>query len=85
MHVSLKKIQIRKIVKILKKEFPNLQVIYLFGSFAEKKSNQKSDIDIAFLSSNKTDSFKIFRAQEKTASILAQDIDLINLKETSTV
>ena len=48
--------------------------------------DQSSDIDVAFLSDNKVpDQYEIFGIAQEIASILHQDVDLIDLSLASTV
>ncbi len=59
--------------------------IFIFGSAAEGYFRKDSDIDIAFYSDKKIKPYDIFIIKEKLADIVKKDIDLVNLRETSTV
>ena len=61
-------------------------LIILFGSTVKGNVHQSSDIDVAFLSENKVpDQYEIFLIAQELASILHQDVDLIDLSQASTV
>lgn len=47
----------RKYVKFLRKTIPNIKKVYLFGSFAKGNTNVDSDIDLAIVFENLSDSF----------------------------
>lgn len=68
------------IVKILTDEIESIELITLFGSATNLyyKKN-KSDIDIAFLALKTVYNLQRWDAQEKLASLLNTDIDLVNL------
>jgi predicted nucleotidyltransferase len=59
--------------------------IYIFGSAAEGYFREDSDIDIAFYSDKRINPYDLFIIKEKLADIVKKDIDLVNLKEASTV
>lgn len=76
---------LRKSVKILKESISNLHLLYLFGSHASGDSTDQSDLDLAFLSDHPLDSLERFNLQEKLASELGMDVDLVDLKQADTV
>lgn len=76
--------KLEKVVDLLKIEVAPI-IIYLFGSAARNELREDSDIDIAFLSDNNIDAYNVFMIAQKIADILKRDVDLINLKESSTV
>lgn len=59
--------------------------IYLFGSYAENRVTRESDIDVAFLTLEKIDSVQKWRIQEKLASQLNMDVDLVDIKDASVI
>jgi len=63
----------------------NPYLIILFGSYVKGNFRNDSDIDIAFLSDNKFSNYEIFMFSQDLANILKHEIDLINLKNASTV
>ncbi|GGJ66711.1 putative nucleotidyltransferase [Anoxybacillus voinovskiensis] len=61
-------------------------VIYLFGSVATGHVRYDSDIDIAFLSDERSlDHYERFMLAQQLAERLQRDVDLIDLKQASTV
>ncbi|WP_294706016.1 nucleotidyltransferase domain-containing protein [uncultured Fusobacterium sp.] len=71
------------IIKKLKRFNP--EFIYIFGSYASGKLRKESDIDIAFFSLNKLSSFDIFLCAQEISLQLKREVDLIDLKNSSTV
>lgn len=59
--------------------------LYIFGSAVEGYFREDSDIDIGFFSDKKINGYDIFMIKEELADILKRDIDLVDLKESSTV
>lgn len=75
-----------KIIKILSDEIEGLELITLFGSATGPAYQQnKSDIDIAFLASKEINNIQRWDIQEKLASVLNSDIDLVNLSTSNDV
>ena len=64
---------------------PDLLGIYVFGSYADNTSTADSDIDIAFLTYSKISAIKKWEIQEELASVLVIDVDLIDLKDATTI
>ncbi len=69
--------------------FPDLQAIYLFGSYATEQENAESDVDIAVLLPHRhaknTDLKTWLAIQQNLADALDKPIDLLNLRQVSTV
>lgn len=61
------------------------ETIYVFGSYASGETHNKSDIDIAFLSKNKIGKYDIFMKAQEISSSVNKEIDLVDLKDSSTV
>lgn len=61
------------------------EFIYIFGSYALGLQNSQSDIDIAFYSKKAYSSYDIFILAQKLSSELGREIDLVQMKESSTV
>jgi len=59
--------------------------VYIFGSVAKGIENDKSDIDIAFYSRNSYEPFEIFMLAQSIGKALKREVDLIQLKDSSTV
>ena len=68
---------------LLVKLSPSL--IFLFGSAAEGNFRAESDVDIAFLPNVAVDRYDVFLLAQEIATSLGRDVDLINLREASTV
>ncbi len=74
-----------EIIKSLRKNIPNLEAIYLFGSQADKSANPDSDWDFSYLSRTKiaaTERWKLKSALETNLDI---NLDLIDLYQADTV
>ncbi|MBW9145488.1 nucleotidyltransferase domain-containing protein [Clostridium sp. CM027] len=68
---------------LIKKIKPFL--IYIFGSYAKGTSRANSDIDIAFLGDEAFSEYEIFMISQEIASLLNREIDLVDLRKSSTV
>ncbi len=64
---------------------PDVLAVYLFGSQAECSADEHSDIDVAVLASKRIEPYARFRLQERIASTLGRDVDLVDLRQASTV
>ena len=73
------------IAEFLKDQIPGLIAIYIFGSMADNSATPESDIDIAFLTFRKISAVEKWKIQEELASKLNQDVDLIDLKNATTI
>lgn len=60
-------------------------IIYIFGSSVKGAFREDSDVDIAFFSNRDFSEYEIFMMAQELADILKRDVDLINLKNASTV
>lgn len=67
------------------KRLPSLRLLYLFGSQASGDARPDSDWDIAFLADGDLDNVSRWHIAEELAAELGQDVDLVDLKEASTV
>lgn len=76
---------IARIVSHLNKAIPDIQLIYIFGSQSEGNSTFQSDIDIAVLSQQPIDNVKRFDIAQNLAIQLDVDIDLVDLRNASTI
>ncbi|QTL97423.1 nucleotidyltransferase domain-containing protein [Iocasia frigidifontis] len=61
------------------------ELIYVFGSYSKNNERKDSDIDIAFLSENEVDEYQIFLFAQKLADKFKKEVDLIDIKQASTV
>lgn len=62
-----------------------IELAYLFGSFATGHANEESDIDIAILSSVPLSSVEVWEMAQTLAKLLKKDVDLIDLMNCNTV
>jgi uncharacterized protein len=80
----LESCDIDKTIKYLTEKLqPNF--IYLFGSFAKGEGREDSDIDLAIHSDNEVSEYELFLFSGDLGFILNRDVQLINLKNISTV
>ena len=80
----LKNEDVNKIIEFLVKKLqPNF--IYLFGSFAKGEGREDSDIDVAIHVDGKIDEYELFILANELSFIVKRDVQLINLKNISTV
>ncbi|WP_027410016.1 type VII toxin-antitoxin system MntA family adenylyltransferase antitoxin [Anoxybacteroides tepidamans] len=78
--------QMERIIVEMLTEAVSPYVIYLFGSAVTGHVHQESDIDIAFLSDERSlDHYERFMVAQQLAEQLRRDVDLIDLKQASTV
>lgn len=77
--------QIQKTLEIIQKKLPNVKAIYLFGSYDTPFKNKESDIDIAIIASSPINAVERWQVAEEIARFLKKDVDLIDLKDASTV
>ncbi|WP_374048184.1 nucleotidyltransferase domain-containing protein [Clostridium sp. MB40-C1] len=82
--MGLTDFEIKKIVDFLINKI-NPYLMYLFGSSVKGNFREDSDIDIAFLSHEEYSDYEIFMIAQELADIMKREIDLVNLKKSSTV
>lgn len=81
-----KKFEFEKdIIKIIEKNIKNVGIIYIFGSYAEGTERGKSDVDIAFYSLENYSEYEIFLLAQKISAEIKKEVDLVQLKKSSTV
>jgi len=73
------------IIKILLCVVPNCIVLYQFGSEAKGQIHAGSDLDLAFLSSAPVSPVQRFDFEQDLANLLHKKVDLIDLRQASTV
>ncbi len=64
---------------------PAAQAVYLFGSFTGPDTRPDSDIDLAVLLPTPLDPVRRWELQELLATRQHRDVDLVDLREASTV
>lgn len=72
-------------VDALRAAIPELQAIYVFGSVATGQDRPHSDVDLAVLVRRPLGGETRWRLQERIAAELGRDVDLVDLREASTV
>lgn len=77
------------IMKTVLLHYPDVQAVYLFGSYGTEDEWPESDVDIALLlhpeKSKKTGSLAISNLLIALESLLKKNVDIINLRQVSTV
>lgn len=73
------------VTKVVIAALPDVELIYLFGSCASGENNQNSDIDIAVFLPDKLDGVERWQRQNEMSIALHQSVDLIDLRQASTV
>lgn len=78
-----------KIIQVVTEHYPDVQAIYLFGSFGTEDERPESDVDIALLlspdESRKVGTLAVSVLCAALESILCRKADLINLRQVPTV
>lgn len=77
------------IVSTILARHPDVQAIYLFGSWGTEVEWPDSDVDIAMLlppvTAKTLNALDLFRTQTALSSLLHKPVDLLNLRQISTV
>lgn len=73
-----------KIVKFINDEF-KVNFIYLFGSFARGEGREDSDIDLAIHGESYFNQYELFTKANELSFIVKRDVQLIDLRDVSTV
>ncbi|MEW9503162.1 type VII toxin-antitoxin system MntA family adenylyltransferase antitoxin [Jeotgalibacillus marinus] len=64
----------------------NPSFIIIFGSYSKGSTHKESDLDVAFYSKDQSPTtYHIFLIAQELANILKIEVDLINIREVSTV
>lgn len=80
---ALQDMQKREIVETLKIFDP--QLIILFGSYVSQNAIGQSDVDIGFFTQKKVDNLQRWEIQERIASRLLVDVDLVDMSSANDV
>ncbi len=79
----------KAITRLVLVHFPDVQAIYLFGSYGTDDAGGESDVDIALLlppeDSKRVGWLEMSALRTALESALQRDVDLINLRRVSTV
>lgn len=77
---EIKEAIVQKLTKALKPDF-----VILFGSFAQNRLREDSDVDLAYYSSRKLTDYNRFLLSGELADLCGRDVDLVDLKEIDTI
>lgn len=72
-------------VRLIRAEIRDLVAVYLFGSLADGSERPGSDVDLAFLAPRQVEPARRFDLQERLASALQRNVDLVDLASATTV
>lgn len=72
-------------IEVLCSAFPELLAIYRFGSAGTEYERPDSDVDFAFLARRAEDAVLVWDTAQQVAIELGCDVDLIDLRQASTV
>lgn len=73
-----------RVVDFLRRKF-SPKFIYLFGSFAKGEGREDSDIDLAIYTDEVINSYELFKAANHLAFEVKRDVQIVHLKDISTV
>ena len=76
---------IRLIIETLGHALPDIQAIYLFGSFAQGIEHPGSDVDVAVLDRGLVPPEACWALAQSLAAALRADVDLVDLRQVTTV
>ncbi|MFJ3484084.1 nucleotidyltransferase domain-containing protein [Pseudomonas sp. NPDC090202] len=76
---------IERISRHLQARVPDLQAIYLFGSYVSGHFGPDSDLDIAILLTRKSDPIALWEMAGEVADIAGVPVDLVDMGAASTV
>ena len=83
------RLPVHEIVKTIRSFFPEVQAIYLFGSFVHSFERQDSDVDLAILlpvvRAKVLGSLAFSDCSSAIEDLVNRSVDLVNLRETNTV
>ena len=74
-----------EIVAFLRGALPGLIAVYRYGSTARSQERAGSDLDIAILATAPIDAVARFELQERLAARVGCDVDLLDLRRSTTV
>jgi predicted nucleotidyltransferase len=78
-----------KIIREIVEDYPDIQGIYLFGSYGTEDERADSDVDIALLlppiQASIEQNLQVSRCRASLANLLRKDVDLVSARHVSTV
>jgi uncharacterized protein len=79
----------REIISIVRKHYPHVLGIYLFGTYGTPEERPDSDVDLALLllpeEARREKSLVFSACKDELETLTGRSIDLINLREVNTV
>lgn len=78
-------LNIHKLIKSFFKDKHNVQLVFLFGSYASKQMKTSSDVDIGVLFEKKPSFHELNDLKENLSEVLKKDIDLVALNNASPI
>jgi len=76
---------VKPLVEAIQSRVEGLAAVYLFGSRARGDALPDSDLDLAILATRKLDPVERWKLQEDLATLGHRDVDLVDLRQASTV
>lgn len=73
------------LVSTLTSRIPGVMAVYLFGSAARGDGGPEADIDLAVLARTPLDPVLRWKLQEDLAALVHRNLDLVDLRQASTV
>lgn len=74
-----------QIVSAVRAVLPEVEAVYLYGSFATGEQNDSSDLDLAVVMPSRLNPLQLWDASNAMADKLNIDLDLLDLKAVDTV
>lgn len=75
----------KALIEFARQAIPKLIALYRFGSQAKGNARPESDVDLAVLAHHLVPALRRFELAQELAAQLHRDVDLIDLRSTSTV
>lgn len=75
----------KALIEFAQQAIPNLIALYRFGSHAKEMARPESDVDLAVLARDPIPALRRFELAQELAAQLHRDVDLVDLRTTSTV
>ena len=73
------------LIEFVKQVIPDLIALYRFGSQTKGSARPESDVDLAVLARQPIPALRRFELAQELAAQLHRDVDLVDLRNTSTV
>lgn len=83
--MNLSKSDIAAIVSQIQEVVPDVQAIYIFGSYASGLENESSDLDLAFLAKAELTGVALYDLRQNLAVAVNCDVDLVQLRRAAPV